>query len=136
VFTGIVEDNLNELNQEIEELVLSEEPLTKAEVRKFVPAGIRDSKALVRKLPKPHECRAKKAMVRLRARMAELFPPSRSHPPDFPARTLDQETYTEVASGSAPGVYGHRCPFSPPGGGAQNNLSFKNENRSFPPRNE
>ena len=44
----IVEDILNELNQEIEELVLSEEPLTKAEVRKFVPAGIRDSKALVR----------------------------------------------------------------------------------------
>ena len=43
-----MEDLLNELNQEIENLVLSEEPLTKAEVRKFVPGGIRDSKALVR----------------------------------------------------------------------------------------
>ena len=43
-----MEDLLNEVNEEIEALVLSEEPLTKAEVRQFVPPGIRDSKALVR----------------------------------------------------------------------------------------
>src|SRR5271167_1363980 len=50
----------------------------------------------VAKLPKLNERGAQGAMVRLRAGMVGLLPPSRSYPSGFSTRTLDSETDAQM----------------------------------------